>query len=127
MERMLIANYGDPGPLASRAVDASVCVADGRVLVTPIDSDSLHCLNLIDGELRWKYKRQDDLYTACVYQGKVILVGRHQVQAIRLADGNPGWEGHVISLSRRRHAQRPRIFHRRPLFPAAGFRRSGRD
>lgn len=98
MERMLITNYGDAGPLAGRAVDASVCVADGRVLVTPIDSDSLHCLNLIDGELRWKYKRQDDLYSACVHQGNVIMVGRHQAQAIRLADGNPGWDGRVVSF-----------------------------
>ncbi len=96
MERMLISAYGDAGLPANRAVDASVCIADGRVLVTPIDSGSLHCLNLIDGELRWKYKRQDDMYTACVHQGKVVLAGRHQVQAIRLADGNPGWEGRVI-------------------------------
>ena len=75
MERMPIAVYGDAGLSANRAVDASVCIADGRVLVTPVDSDSLHCLNLIDGELRWKYKRQDDMYTACVYQGKVVLAG----------------------------------------------------
>jgi outer membrane protein assembly factor BamB/DNA-binding SARP family transcriptional activator len=101
MERMPISVYGDAGLSANRAVDASVCIADGRVLVTPIDSDSLHCLNLIDGELRWKYKRQDDMYTACVHQGKVVLAGRHQVQAIRLADGNPGWEGRVISLPER--------------------------
>ena len=65
VERMQIYNYGDAG-FANRAIDASACIADGRVLVTPFDSDSLHCLNLVDGELQWKYKRQDDMYAACV-------------------------------------------------------------
>jgi len=88
--------YGVAGPPTNHAVDAGICVADGRVLVTPIDSDSLHCLNLIDGELLWKHKRQDDIYVACVYQGKAILAGRHQVQAIRLADGKPDWDGRVV-------------------------------
>ncbi len=83
---------------SNQAVDASICAAEGRVLVTPIDSDSLHCLNLIDGELRWKYKRQDDIYVACVDQGKVIMAGRRQVRAINLADGKAAWEGRVVAL-----------------------------
>jgi outer membrane protein assembly factor BamB len=78
--------------------DSAICVAEGCILVTPADSDFLHCLNLIDGELRWKHKLQDDLYIACVHQGNVILIGARQAQAIRLADGNPGWKGRVISL-----------------------------
>jgi outer membrane protein assembly factor BamB len=98
LERMLIPAYGDAGLLTSHANDAGVCIADGLVLVTPIDSDSVHCLNLSDGELRWKYKCQDDMYLACVHQGKVVLAGRHQVRAIRLADGKPDWGGRVISL-----------------------------
>ncbi|MGD0518451.1 MAG: PQQ-binding-like beta-propeller repeat protein, partial [Thermoguttaceae bacterium] len=97
-ERMLIPAYGDLGLLTSHTNDAGVCIADGRVLVTPIDSEAVHCLNLSNGEVRWKYKRQDDMYLACVHQGKVVLAGRHQVRAIRLADGKPDWGGRVISL-----------------------------
>ena len=35
-------------------IDASVSIVDGRVLVTPQESDALHCLNLADGKLLWK-------------------------------------------------------------------------
>lgn len=68
------------------------------MLLTPIDSDAVHCLNLGNGELRWKYKHQDEIFLACVHQGKAILAGQHQVRAIRLADGKPDWDGRIISL-----------------------------
>jgi outer membrane protein assembly factor BamB/tetratricopeptide (TPR) repeat protein len=96
MERML--GSAEAGLIGNRAADGSVCIADGKVLVTPSDCDSLFCLNLIDGDLQWKYKRQDDVYVAGVHQGQVVMVGRHHVRAIRLADGKPGWDGRVISL-----------------------------
>ena len=98
MERMLNFNAGDVGLISNRAADGGVCIADGKAIVTPGDSDSLFCLNLIDGELQWKHKRQDDIYAAGVHQGKVIMVGRHRVRAIRLDDGKPAWDGKVISL-----------------------------
>ena len=49
--------YRIDAPIGVPNVDAGVCVADGRVLITPFDSDSLHCLNLLDGELLWKHRR----------------------------------------------------------------------
>ena len=94
----IIERLGDPASAANHPVDPGVCVADGRVLIAPIDSDSLHCLNLVDGQPRWKYKRQDDVYVACIHQDNVILVRRHQARAIRLADGNPGWDGRVVAF-----------------------------
>ena len=60
--------------------------------MTPIDSGELHCLNVIDGKPLWRKPRQEDLYLACVYQGKVILVGRHGLRALRLADGETAWQ-----------------------------------
>ncbi len=76
---------GRSGPL-ERWVDATASVVDGCVLVTPPDSDSLHCLNLIDGTPRWTYPRQDGLYVACAHQGNVVLVGRRQVRALSLSE-----------------------------------------
>ena len=81
-----------------RWMDASVCIAEGRILATPIESESLHCLSLIDGELLWKQPRQSDLYVACVDQDKVVLVGRNAVRALRLADGKPAWDGRTVAL-----------------------------
>ncbi len=44
-----------PGTHAiQRWADASATVVGGRVLVTPIESQELHCLDLVDGRRRWK-------------------------------------------------------------------------
>jgi outer membrane protein assembly factor BamB len=80
----------DPEP-ANRWAHTEVVLADGRVLVTPVDSAELHCLNVIDGKLLWRKPRQDDLYLACVDRGKVVLVGRRGLRALKLADGEPAW------------------------------------
>jgi len=66
--------------------DATACIADGRVLVSPVEWDSLHCLSLIDGKHLWEYCREDDLYVACVHRDKVVLVGNGSVRAVCLSD-----------------------------------------
>ncbi len=78
--------------------DAEVCIVNGHVLATPLESDSLHCLRLSDGEPLWKCARQDDLYVACADREKVVLVGRRAVRAVRLADGKPAWDGRTVEL-----------------------------
>jgi outer membrane protein assembly factor BamB/tetratricopeptide (TPR) repeat protein len=79
----------------SRWADAVAIVADGRVLVTPVESDALHCLNLIDGKLLWSVPRQDDLYVACVHQDRAVVVSAHGIRALSLADGAPAWPNPV--------------------------------
>lgn len=80
-------------PGESRWIDSTVTVADGRVLVTPAETDDLHCLDLLTGELLWEPQpRGAHLYVACVHHGKVILVGPERMTAIRLSDGQAAWE-----------------------------------
>ncbi len=83
---------------SQRWLDSSVVLVDGHVLITPVDSNQLHCLNLADGKLLWRHPRGDLLYLACVEGGKVVLVGRTGVQALRLADGEPAWQGQSVAL-----------------------------
>jgi outer membrane protein assembly factor BamB len=71
--------------------DGSVTIADGRVLVTPVETDQLYCLNLSDGQEMWKQNRGDQLYVACVHRGDVVLVGRNAVSGVRLASGEKAW------------------------------------
>jgi outer membrane protein assembly factor BamB len=78
--------------------DGAAAVANGRVLVTPVESGLLHCLNLVDGKLLWKYTRQDDLYVACIAGNEVVLVGRHSMHALQLADGKPAWDGRSVAF-----------------------------
>ena len=69
-------------------IDGTAAIVDGRVLISPPESQWLHCLNLLDGKLLWKYKRSGDLYVACTHgdkvtgSDKVILVGRNKVRAV---------------------------------------------
>ena len=86
------------GPAFNRWVDDGVTIRDGRVLFTPQDSNWLYCLNLMDGEVRWKSPRDNNLYVACTDDEKVVLVGTGEVRALRLDDGKPAWHGHAVSL-----------------------------
>ncbi len=75
----------------NRWIDSNPTIAEGRVVLTPRDSNEIHCLNLIDGSLVWKKPREQGLYVASIHDGKVIIVGRSQVAALALEDGEPIW------------------------------------
>jgi outer membrane protein assembly factor BamB len=74
-----------------RWLDGGPILAGGRVVLTPRDSGELHCLNLVDGTLAWKRRREQGLYLACVNHDAVIVVGGTQVTAYSLADGTEVW------------------------------------
>ncbi len=72
---------------------AAPAIQDDKVVFTALDATSVHCLNLHDGRLLWKDKRQDDdLYLAGVFNGKVVIVGKSYCRAVQLADGKPSWK-----------------------------------
>lgn len=78
--------------LGERWADATVTVADGRVLLTPLETDDLHCLDLLTGKPVWESQKRDNrLYVACVHGGKAVFVGAEQVTALNLSDGKPAW------------------------------------
>lgn len=74
-----------------RWTHSAVTLAHGRVLLTPRDSQDLHCLDAATGELLWRRPRGQGLYLATVYDRQVIVVGRSHVEAFRLHDGTPAW------------------------------------
>ena len=97
----VMAFNGDPnGSPLERWNDASATIAEGCVLITPPESNELHCVKLSDGQPVWHkpLERGENLYVACVHQGNVILAGKHQMTALRLSDGKPGWNGKPLEL-----------------------------
>jgi outer membrane protein assembly factor BamB len=80
-------------PLAQgKWLDATATVAEGSVILTPVESQELHCLDLLTGEAKWPAQPRDEmLYVACVREGQIILVGNNKLKAIRLADGKTTW------------------------------------
>lgn len=88
MRRMYEAAMSDRD---DRWADASVTIAEGRILLTPPEAGKLICLGLADGHLKWSIPRRDGLYLATIHEGRAVVVGRGSVWAVGLADGKPAW------------------------------------
>lgn len=71
--------------------DAAPILAGGRVILAAVESEKLLCLDLRSGSLAWEVPRDQWLYVAGVVDGRVIVVGRHGVDALSLADGKRAW------------------------------------
>ncbi|HTU93034.1 MAG TPA: PQQ-binding-like beta-propeller repeat protein, partial [Gemmataceae bacterium] len=67
-------------------------ISDGKVVFTSPDARSLHCINLRDGSPIWRRaKHEDDLYLGNVHNGKVLIVGKKNVRALGLSNGELLW------------------------------------
>ncbi len=77
--------------LGSRWSDGAPVIADGKVLVTPVESEELHCLDLLTGELLWQLNRDERLFVAGAWNGIVVLVGPDHIQGIELSTGKRLW------------------------------------
>jgi outer membrane protein assembly factor BamB len=62
-------------------------ISEGKVVFTAPDASSLHCLNLRDGTMWWKRKKNSsDLFLAGVWDGRVVVVGKNTCFALSLLD-----------------------------------------
>lgn len=86
-------NFSSMPAIGKRWADASVTLSSGKVLLTPIESDQLHCLDLFTGKPVWDkpIPRGDWMYLATVHDENVVLVGVDKIEARRLSDGQPAW------------------------------------
>jgi outer membrane protein assembly factor BamB len=81
-------NYANQGTW----IDGTATIADGAVILTPVESQELHCLDLLSGKAKWPPQPRDEmLFVACVHKGKIVLVGKNKIKAIQLSDGKPAW------------------------------------
>ena len=80
-------------PLGSRWIDATVTIAEGKVILTPVESDETYCLDLLTGRPVWLpgQKRNNLLYLASVKDGVAVYVGSDTVAGRRLDDFAPAW------------------------------------
>ncbi len=74
-------------------LDSSVTISAGKVVVTPVESSYMHCLNLADGKSVWTtpVKRADQLHVASVHDGIVCVVGKHAMTGFNLDSGKQEW------------------------------------
>ncbi|BBO33257.1 hypothetical protein PLANPX_2869 [Lacipirellula parvula] len=90
---------GNPFNPANNWTDNAVAIADGKVLLTPPESTSLHCLELDSGKLLWKTKRDEMKRLACVEGGRVLLVGNRKAKALLLENGKPAWKKETLGFA----------------------------
>lgn len=77
---------------SGRWLDGTATIADGCVILTPVESQQLHCLDLLTGKAKWDVQPRDDmLFVGCVHAGKIILVGKDKMKAVKLVDGTTAW------------------------------------
>lgn len=76
----------------NRWLEGTVLISDGKVLITPPESNEVYCLELSSGKLVWKKQRDKSLLLACVDQDKVLLLGPDSITALSLADGSAAWQ-----------------------------------
>ncbi len=79
------------GPLSQRWLDASVTAAHGKIILTPLESNVLICLDLLDGSRLWSMPRNDLIYVACVHEDRVIVVGSSGLIALDIGSGKAVW------------------------------------
>lgn len=72
-------------------VDSLPRIADESVVVPSTGSDSVHCIDLRTGELRWAARHPRGRYVATT-QDIVVCIGSGGANAFRLKDGTPAWE-----------------------------------
>ena len=75
-----------------RWLDSAPILHEGRVLLSPGESQELHCLDLRRGELFWKVPRKDRMFVAGSVDGHAFVVGRRGVESLDLATGKVAWQ-----------------------------------
>jgi outer membrane protein assembly factor BamB len=79
-------------PYGEGWLDSSATLSQGRVLLTPPESNGIHCLDLFSGELIWSKKREEALFVAGVQQNTALLVGKKHLSGLNLQDGKKVWD-----------------------------------
>jgi len=77
--------------MADRWTDGTAIISQGKVLVTPTDSDFLYCLDIFTGDKLWELPRQNQVALLTVFEDIALTVGPDSVTAININDGRKIW------------------------------------
>ena len=82
----------------SEWLDGRLILAEGCALLSPPETDSLYCLDLVTGKLLWELPREDGIFVAGVDQGRVLIIGNQSYSAVSLKNGESVWRQAKVSL-----------------------------
>ena len=76
---------------SDRWQESCVLSGNGRVVLSPLDSGELICLDLLTGTVLWKQPRGAGLFVACLSEKHVVVVEPEGVRGILLENGKTDW------------------------------------
>jgi len=79
-------------------IDSTARLAANRVVLAPVESEDLLCLNARTGDLKWKASCDTGLFVAGICKNHVVVVGTNAVFAWDLITGKPAWEDENVPL-----------------------------
>ena len=79
-----------------RWVEPQVVIQNGRIILTPPETNRIMCLDLLTGESRWDQLRGAGRFIAGIYKDRVVVVSNTGVYALNLSDGMPSWGSEVL-------------------------------
>ncbi|MDX1965257.1 MAG: PQQ-binding-like beta-propeller repeat protein [Pirellulales bacterium] len=91
------AMYGNGGGMlpGSAWTESTAVVAGNKVILTSSELEKLICLDLTTGTVVWEKPRGRGLYVGGIVQDQVIVIGRQEVTAFKLADGQLAWPSDI--------------------------------
>ncbi|VAX36841.1 hypothetical protein MNBD_PLANCTO02-2218 [hydrothermal vent metagenome] len=72
--------------------NASLMITKEKVILAPMESSYLHCLDLKTGKAIWKQPRGNKMFVAGVHQNNLIVVWATGVSALKIENGFPAWK-----------------------------------
>ena len=81
-----------PWQPGERWADGSVTIVNGHILLTPVDQEKLHCIDLLTGQPKWAIDRDGMSYLGAVDEETIALVGATHCRGVNLKDGKQAWE-----------------------------------
>ncbi len=69
----------------------STIVRTGRIVMTPLDSQQLICLDAVSGDTLWSKPRGRGMFVAAVFDHQIIVVDDSAVRSLSLRDGELQW------------------------------------
>jgi len=80
------------------SIDNIAILAEGYVVIAPLESDQMFCLELQTGRPCWKKRLEDFRYVAGVAKGVVLAVGSQSLSGWDLRTGKPAWQEESLPL-----------------------------
>lgn len=87
----VVIKTGQAGGREGRWLDGCPVVAGGSVILTPAESDDMHCVDLRSGASKWVRPRDEGLYVAGVVGDRLFVVGRRGVEAVDIKTADRIW------------------------------------